>query len=87
MWTCSSRANLTGMLLGNDLMSNHTGDYIRTSEYYLDNITYIFVGHVNTGNNVLLVWNETEVPIMIVILIQHSHFYEVEINSILTARL
>lgn len=72
--------NLTGMLFGNDLMSNHTSDYIRTSEYYLDNITYIFVGHVNTSNNVLLVWNETEVP-------NDSYFdtaftfYEIEINS------
>ena len=72
--------NLTGMLFGNDLMSNHTRDSVLTNEYYIENITYIFVGHINTSTNVLLVWNETEVPNDIYFDSAYS-YYEVEIES------
>lgn len=72
--------SLTGMLFGNDLMSNHTRDSVLTDEYYLNNISYIFVGYVNTTTNILLVWNETSVPDDFYFDTAFT-FYQVEINS------
>ncbi len=72
--------NVTGMLFGNGLMSNHSKMNFATTSYSIENITYVFVGHVNTSTNVLLVWNETQVP-------GDSYFdsaysyYQVEITS------
>jgi hypothetical protein len=72
--------NVTGMLFGNDRMSNHTRMSVTTTNYNIRDITHIFVGHVNTSTNVLLVWNETQIP-------GDSYFdsaysyYEVEITS------
>ena len=73
--------SLTGMLFGNDLMSNHTRVSVLTEEYYINNISYVFVGHVNTTTNVLLVWNETSVPSSDNYFDTAFTFYEVEINS------
>ena len=78
--TPNTSYSLTGMLFGNDLMSNHTSVSVLTEEYYLNNISYVFVGHVNTTTNVLLVWNETSVPGDIYFDTAFT-FYQVEINS------
>lgn len=58
----NTQYNITGMLYGNNLMSNHTFITFTTPDYILPNITdFLAIQNYSTGL-ILMLWNEVKIP-------------------------
>ena len=58
----NTQYNITGMLYGNNLMSNHTFITFTTPDYILPNITdFLTIQNYSTGL-ILMLWNEVKIP-------------------------
>ena len=54
--------DITGMLFGNELMSNHTNISFTTPDYILPNNTDFLAIQNTTNELILLLWNEIKIP-------------------------